>query len=492
MFFSFYHYSSQTDSNTVLTFNFNNKTFNELSDQVKVKPVGVSLVQDRFGNEKAALYLHGHNSSYLNLGTSNLLKPKKGTISLWVKLERKVYFGRGYESNPIIETKNSHSSDFYDAYTLFYDFQSDRFMIFSLKDSLQQAGVNSVDNVIFNNWYHLAFTYNNYNLSFYVNGKLQESSKKDFETVFLEGDSVVVGNTANKKNDRYTRGIIDDINIYHRVLSPKEIENLYNQPNPNRTTIIVNAVLKYLGLTLVIFTIAFLLVWQRRKALKREKEKFELNNKLHEMEVRTLKAQMNPHFIFNSLNSIQQFIMTNDNEKALIYLGKFSKLLRQSLESTVNENLSIQEEVDILNRYIEIEALRFNKTFSSSVAVADNIDIAQTKIPHLLIQPFVENAIWHGLLPKNDQRELLVKFEYLSKHNILCIIEDNGVGRKVSSQKENTFKKKSLALSFVTQRLELLSKILKVNCSVEIIDKTDEKNLSTGTKVIVIMPILNI
>ena len=107
----------------------------EKDDKVKVKLSDVSLVNDWFDNEESAVYLHGEHSSYLNLGTSKLLKPRHGTISLLVNLERKVYAGRGYEANPIIITKNSKASDFSDAFVLFYDFKSDRLMVFSSKDS---------------------------------------------------------------------------------------------------------------------------------------------------------------------------------------------------------------------------------------------------------------------------------------------------------------------------------------------------------------------
>jgi hypothetical protein len=482
---------SQMDSSAVLNFNFNNRTFDEADGLINTKPVGVSLVNDRFGNERSALYVHGNANSYLNLGTSDLLKPKKGTILLWVKLERKVFTGRGYEENPIIETKNSPSENFYDAYTLYYDFASNRFIVVTTKDSTNAATINSLDTAVFNKWYHMVFTYNNDHLAFYIDGKLQQATFKGFETVFLQSDSVVIGNSASKKNDRCSRGIIDDITIFHRVLSQGEIEDLYNAPNPNRNVLLFNTFLKYIGILAAIFAFSYLLVRRRRIALRKEKEKFELMNRFHEMEIRTLKAQMNPHFIFNSLNSILQFIMKQENSKAELYLTKFSKLMRQILESNIQENIAIREEVDLLTAYIEIEAMRFNKLFNCNIRVDEKIPSEKTFIPHLMIQPFVENAIWHGLLAKKDNRELSISFEYVSDKILRCIIEDNGVGREVNKNKQETFKKTSLALSFIKQRLELMSKINNDNYYVSIIDKKDDQNNALGTKIILVLPFLN-
>lgn len=473
------------DSTTHIVFDFNNHTYNEKHDLITGKPVNISLIEDRFGNPKSACYLHGNYNSYLNLGTSPLLKPKHGTIALWVKLDRRVFAGKGYESNPIIITKNSYSQDFYDAYTLFYDLKSGRFMTFSSIDStgIKQAGINSVDTIIFNRWYHLAVTYDNHRMAFYVNGQLQAECDKDFETHFLAADSVMVGNGASKKNNRWMRGTVDDIEIFHRVLSPPEIQDLYHAPNPNRLRAIISEILKWLGIAALVFLSVFLLLWQRRRALKREKERYEL-------EIRTIKAQMNPHFIFNSLNSIQQFIMLNENRKAELYLARFAKLMRNILESNVTESLTIKEEAELLHGYIEIEALRFDKKLNYNIEIDSKIDASNTRIPHLMIQPFAENAIWHGLLPKAGERNLLIRFEYIDEKTVRCVVEDNGVGRDASRHKEETFKKKSLALSFIKQRLNLFSKTLNLDCSVKIIDKINTDQSSAGTKILVILPIL--
>jgi hypothetical protein len=481
---------SQHDSLLTIAFDFNEHNYEEKHHQIQARPVGVSLVRDRFGNERSAVFIHGHASSYLSLGTSPLLKTEPVTVSLWIKLARRVYSGRGYECNPILLLKNGPGDDFNCAYVISYDAYTNRIGAGSSKNSLQEVLVGASEDMRFGEWQHLVFTSDTNYFAFYVNGELQGRFKKGFKTPFLATDSLMFGHTANKKNDRFSQGIFDDIRIFHRVMSEREILDLYHEPNPNRAWVVFITILKYLGIAAGIFAAAFLLVWQRRKALKREQEKLELNNRLYEMEIRTLKAQMNPHFIFNSLNSIQQFILGKDNDKAGLYLAKFSKLLRKLLESNSSDSLSVGDEVEILNRYIEIEALRFSHAFTCTMEVSPVIDQASTMIPHLLIQPFIENAIWHGLLPKKEEKQLMVRFDQKDPRTLTCTIEDNGIGRQASQQQPDTFRKKSLGLSFVKHRLELLSKTLGSAYGVEITDKTNEKGEGAGTKVVVTLPVL--
>jgi Histidine kinase/Concanavalin A-like lectin/glucanases superfamily len=483
-------YASGPDSNLAFNFNFNNHSFKEENNQVTIKPVGVMLVEDRFGNSQSAFFLNGHRNSYLNLGTSPLLKPKTATVAIWVNINRRVYAGRGYDSNPIFLVKNGPGDDFIVAYSIMYECNSNRFTASNTKDSVTECILNSVKQVEFGKWAHLVFTSNNREFSFYVNGKLQGRCNKNFETQFLSTDSVLFGSNGSKKNERFTNAVFDDIQIFHRVLSEKEILDLYNAPDPNRSRIIRQAIFKWLGIAFAVFLTAYLLVWQRRNALKKTREKLELDRRFHELEIKTLKAQMNPHFIFNSLNSIQQFIMLKENGKAEIYLAKFSKLIRELLETNTRESLTVSEEIAILKGYLEMEALRFGASFSYDVTVDTGIDRENTLIPHMMVQPFAENAVWHGLLPKGGSGVLHINFTTHSAGTICCTVEDNGVGRSAGIRNESTFKKKSLALSFVRQRLELLQEILHIKCGVEIVDLFNENEKATGTRVIIILPVL--
>lgn len=239
--------------------------------------------------------------------------------------------------------------------------------------------------------------------------------------------------------------------------------------------------LGFSAMLLLIIIIAYLLM--RQNKLRAEQQSMLLEQKL-------ISSQMNPHFVFNSLNSIQQLIMSRENEKAELYLSKFAKLVRELLESNTKESLSISDEVSILNGYVEMELRRFGRAFGYSVYIDEKINAEKFNIPHMMIQPFVENAIWHGLLNKEGVGNLVLEFRYDTNNTIKCIIDDNGVGRAASKKKTNTFKKRSLALSFVKQRAELMRETLKINCSVNVIDKLDERGESLGTRVELILPLI--
>lgn len=240
-----------------------------------------------------------------------------------------------------------------------------------------------------------------------------------------------------------------------------------------------------LGLGVILFLIiASGFIFFKQNRLRSEQQSLILEQKL-------LRSHMNPHFIFNSLNSIQQFIMSHQNEKAETYLSKFARLVRNILESNIKESISIKEEAEILVDYLEMESLRFGGSFSYSVNINNNVAQNEACISHMMIQPFVENAIWHGLLPKKNEKKVTITFEAGSNNTVHCIIDDNGIGRTESIKNRSTFGKNSLAMNFIKQRIVLMRKTLKVDCRVDIIDKTDAGGESAGTKVIVILPILN-
>lgn len=474
---------AQADSTTTLSFDFDDHKIAEKNHRVFPKPVGISLTNDRFGNEQSAVYIHGHLYSYLNLGTSPLLKPKTGTVSLWVNLERKVFAGKGYESNPIMITKNSTRDDFNDSYALFYDFKSERFMVFASKDSTEQAGANSIEKVIFNQWYHLVFTYDNTHIAFYINGELQLRARKNFETMFNPLDSVIVGHGANKKNVRYMRGSVDDIRFFHRILSQEEIMSLYQAPNPNKTRNLVQELLKYGGIILILIIIIVLLIIRNKRSLKKQKEQFELVNRIAELELKVVKAQINPHFISNCLAAIQELIY-DDVDKAGQYIAKFSYFLRQVLNYSDKNYITLSEELEIVKLNLELEELRFKDQFSFAFDIDGHADTDQL-IPALISQPFIENAIWHGLLPLQHQRPARLWLRVIQKADTICIeIEDNGVGRKPSADPEANHKGTKLVLD----KIETLNRLSKgLNHQVEIIDLKDEAGRPAGTKVIILI-----
>lgn len=236
------------------------------------------------------------------------------------------------------------------------------------------------------------------------------------------------------------------------------------------------------GGIIIILVIIYLFIRQNR---------FRIEHKRVEMEQKLLRAQMNPHFVFNSLNSIQQLVMKTDNSRAELYLSKFAKLLRDLLESNEREHLTLEEEINLLQAYLEMESLRFGYTFSYRLDVDERINPSSIHIPLLMIQPFVENAIWHGLLPKPDNRNLHISFEYDTPQTIKCTIDDDGIGRVAAGTKENVIQKSPLGLSLVQQRINLIRKTHKIQGSITIIDKNNLQPTATGTTIVLIVPMLH-
>jgi LytS/YehU family sensor histidine kinase len=306
----------------------------------------------------------------------------------------------------------------------------------------------------------------------------------------MKGDSVMIGNSANEKNKRFFNGSIDDIMIYNRVLSHDEIRNLYNSPNPNRFAEVTKWFFIIAAFTLAIAGIVVLFVRRYKKRFEKELERNRLQNKIYELEIKAMKAQMNPHFIFNSLNSIQQFILEKDDQNAYNYLSKFSLLVRKILETNNKESIALNDEVEILKGYLEIEDLRFSNAFDWKIIKDPKLSANKITIPHMMIQPFVENAIWHGLLHKKGDKKLTIEFSYIDEDKLTCIIEDNGAGRN-AIKKEAVTTKQSLAIDLIKQRLELLSKMKRAKYTLFIKDKKEPNGDNAGTLVELTLPILN-
>ena len=205
--------------------------------------------------------------------------------------------------------------------------------------------------------------------------------------------------------------------------------------------------------------------------------------------MKALRSQMNPHFIFNLLNSIQKYIWENRQEDASEYLTKFARLIRLVLENSLYESVKLTDELASLRLYVEMEQRRNNQKFDYTISVAKNIDTESTLIPPLLLQPYIENAIWHGLSQKDGHGQLDIVIEK-TEENLICRIEDNGIGRAKSAEiKVDGIQKKSLAMNISNQRIEWLKNDSNVRSSVEIIDKFDG-NEATGTTVLLTLPLL--
>jgi putative methionine-R-sulfoxide reductase with GAF domain/streptogramin lyase len=215
----------------------------------------------------------------------------------------------------------------------------------------------------------------------------------------------------------------------------------------------------------------------------------ETKQKMAEAEMQALRAQMNPHFIFNCLNSINRYIVKSDQATASLYLTRFAKLIRLILDNSNSKNILLSNEIEALRLYIEMESLRFDHKFTYNITISDEVNPDSIEVPPLIIQPYIENAIWHGLLHKPGGGNLSVHIGLATPNMLECIIEDNGVGREKAGElkSKSVTKKKSLGMELTENRLLLLNQYAAVRSSVEIIDLRNDVE-ATGTKVILKIP----
>lgn len=267
------------------------------------------------------------------------------------------------------------------------------------------------------------------------------------------------------------------------ALQQKEIEKrdlLLKEESKRNTMQLIFAAL--FGLLLFGFIFLIYNRMQLKKNLTLQKE-------LSEYEQKALHLQMNPHFVFNCLGSISSFIVQNGTDSAIKYLSKFSKLMRLTLEYSKESLIPIDKEIEGLQNYLELEQLRFNNMFSFTITKSNAID-DDVALPPLLLQPFIENAIIHGVIPKKELGSIAIDFT-IEKESLVCIIEDNGIGFEQSkiAKKDSVTAHKSMALDITKKRLELMETSTSMKANVEIIELKNDKNEVQGTKVILKIPV---
>jgi LytS/YehU family sensor histidine kinase len=225
---------------------------------------------------------------------------------------------------------------------------------------------------------------------------------------------------------------------------------------------------------------------------KEEQLQAEFQKKVSEIEMQVLRAQMNPHFLFNSLNSIKYYALSKDKDATAEYLTKFSLLVRTILNNSKSHTISLKDELEALRLYIEIEHMRLEGKFDYHIDIDSSIRVEQAQIPPMILQPFVENAIWHGLMHKPAGGKLLVQVKDLGTQ-IQCIIEDNGVGRTKAKeiQLRGSGHKKSMGLQITGDRISLINRIYGIDTNVHVIDLVNAKGEAEGTRVIVNIPLIN-
>ncbi|HSH64847.1 MAG TPA: histidine kinase, partial [Bacteroidia bacterium] len=232
----------------------------------------------------------------------------------------------------------------------------------------------------------------------------------------------------------------------------------------------------------------FYLFKYRLKTLHQRRAKIDdLNKTLVSLKLKALRAQMNPHFTFNVMNSIQHFIANNDGEAANRYLSRFSKLIRLILNNSERNLVPIADEIKALELYLELEAMRFEKRFVYQIMVDKCIDILEVEIPSMLIQPYVENSIKHGILNLNRQGIIKITIEK-QDHLLKCVIEDNGVGRTRSVFINKGSSHKSFGTTITQERLAAINALNNSELSENVIDLEDEYGNPVGTRVEIYIP----
>lgn len=232
-------------------------------------------------------------------------------------------------------------------------------------------------------------------------------------------------------------------------------------------------------------------VRQLRENARTLHENLTLKQRASELEMQALRAQMNPHFIFNSLSSINNFILKNDQTRASEYLVKFSKLIRLILENSISPLISLEQELDALRLYMELESLRFQHHFDYRIDFPDDLDLGSIKVPPLILQPFVENSIHHGLMPKGQPGHLKVSICEI-QDRLEMTIEDDGIGREMAALKKlnTSFKKSSLGMAVTTERIGLIHREHTDRASVKIRDLADPEGKPAGTVIVINIPLM--
>ena len=246
--------------------------------------------------------------------------------------------------------------------------------------------------------------------------------------------------------------------------------------------IIKNAVISCALILLAGSLFLFIFYKRKRDAVNRQQEA-ELRAEMGDTEMKALRSQMNPHFIFNSLNSISDYISKNDMQSADMYLTKFAKVMRMILENSEQKEVSLKDDLKALELYMQLESLRMNNKFTYEIKIDHSIDVENTLVPPLILQPFVENSIWHGLSAKDGNGHILIQIKKEGKM-INCIVEDNGIGRKHSDEySQLRVNKKSLGMKITKARIDIINKLKNSNAAVNISD------LSEGMRAEVRLPL---
>ncbi|KGL62619.1 tetratricopeptide repeat protein [Polaribacter sp. Hel1_85] len=296
-----------------------------------------------------------------------------------------------------------------------------------------------------------------------------KKAKEEDAKTFNERNLLYVSELISKYDKEHSENLIKDL------AKKNEIAQLQITRNRN---LWIMALSIFALIAVVVFSI------DKQKGLKNEKRILSLKQD-------ALRSQMNPHFMFNALNSIKLYIIENDQKKATSYLNKFSKLMRKILEASSIQETTLAEEIETMNLYMSIENIRFSNEIDFTINADPSLNLETIKIPPLVLQPFLENSLWHGLSSKKEDKKMTIQISKLSSDYIQIDISDNGIGRKASAKikAEKSINRKSVGINLTNERLTNFSKNLRNDYSIIYKDLVDENNNALGTKIIIKLPI---
>ncbi len=353
--------------------------------------------------------------------------------------------------------------------TIYRDLEDTEKSIYYYKKSIEQAEV--VDDI-----YNLAWVHEDMS-EMYLRKRDTSNAYKTFVLFKKYSDAQI------KKTN--TKGLTDARIRYEAETHNKEVELLSLKLKNQRLMI-------YGSTGLLLLTLALGILILSRSKINAKRRISEMNRKISEVTQANLRQQMNPHFIFNTLNSIQYYMYQHDKLATNNYLTKFSSLMRKVLENSQYTAVPLRDELDALKLYLELESIRFKDKFKYEIFVDEEIDTLLYKVPTMLIQPYVENSICHGLMPRENKGTVKIGLK-LEKDYISCTIEDNGIGRDAAREKSMNKEKNhnSLGTQIVSSRLDLVNALYGTSLKTIYTDLKDKDGEPSGTLVEIQIPILS-
>jgi len=342
------------------------------------------------------------------------------------------------------------------------------------------------------NQVQLPYNYNN--ITFYYRGLCFTNPDKVKYKVKLAGYDKAFTSPGFDNFSKYTN--LEPGTYTFQVLSCNN-EGLWDDEPLNYVFTLQTPYFKTWWFTLIVIVLSIVIVYSSFKLrlnhlkLKQQKD-FERKVEISKVELKALRAQMNPHFVFNSLNSIQHYIFNNKSDDAVKYLNKFAKLMRVILSNSDKPTVAIEDDLEALKLYLELEQMRFEDKFEYTIEVDKNVDLDYDIMPPMLLQPYVENAILHGLTPRKEKGKLVIELKSQGNY-IVCTITDNGIGRKKAFEIKRTMpgsKHKSFGMKITEERLRILNDISLSKHSVQITDLYNNDGNAAGTKVELYVPII--